>query len=197
MKPTTACVVTAIFAMAFVAVRCGGDSTGGDAGGGDATTDGEGVDGAASDGASDASDASAPKPDGCVPVEGGLACDPGHVTCGTTSCDLAKQFCCIDDGGASLTCDDDPPDSGGGPPPPPPPNGCTGTKATCDEAADCPSGQICCGFVGIGGGFATACETSCGNGLQFCRGSAECVKGDCVVQTCQGETVETCGSFCP
>lgn len=81
---------------------------------------------------------------------------------------------------------------------PPPPNTCTGTTMVCDEAADCPSGQICCGFVGNGGGFATKCQTSCGTGLQFCHGSAECLSGTCTITpNCHGVTIETCNGICP
>ena len=182
---------TAALAAVGLLLACGGDDGSTD-GGADAT---QGTDGAqGNDASADApSDGTAPGPDGCVPVEGGLACDPGHVTCGTTPCDVATQFCCITDGGAKQTCDTDPPDSGK----PPPATCTTGSKAFCDEAADCPSGQLCCGFVGAGGGFATTCAASCGTGIQFCRGSAECTSGSCVVQQCRGENVETCGSFCP
>lgn len=174
-------------AMTGVWTACSGDSTPGGDGGPDATTDGEGIDAVTSDSGSDV----VAQSDGCTPIEGGLACDPGHVTCGGTSCDLTKQFCCIADAGN--TCTNYPPDSG-----PPPKNSCTGqTKVLCDEAADCPSGQICCGFVGSTGGFTTSCAASCGTGIQFCRGSAECTSDSCVAQTCRGESVETCGSFCP
>ena len=179
------CAVLA--AGAFVA--CGGDDTGNDAG--DATTtDAEGTDVVVSDAGSDGV---APGPDGCVPIADGAACDPGHVTCGSTSCDLTKDVCCVADGGAKFTCTVPRPTDGGKPPP----NACTGTEAFCDEAADCPAGQVCCGFVGATGGFATSCATSCGTGLQFCHGNAECVSGTCTAQPCRGETIETCSSVCP
>jgi hypothetical protein len=74
------------------------------------------------------------------------------------------------------------------------------TVATCDQAANCPSGQVCCGFVGPGGGYATSCQPTCeGNAVQFCRGTEECAAGSCVVQTCSGVLVETCGGLteCP
>lgn len=170
---------------------CGGDSTKDD-GGTDAT---QGTD-AASDVTNNdtgTSDAGTDVNKTCVPVEGGLPCDGLHIACGSSLCDAGAQICCINDGGAKETCAI--PQSDGGKPPP---NACTGTKMACDEAADCPSGQVCCGFVGIAGGFATSCQTSCGTGLQFCHGSAECMTGSCVVQpSCHGVTVETCSSFCP
>ncbi|HEY1956848.1 MAG TPA: hypothetical protein VGH28_14610 [Polyangiaceae bacterium] len=173
-----------------MAAACGGDSSPSDGGsdattGGDATTDAPVTDAPATDGET--------KPDGCVPIDGGLACDPGHVACGSAACDLTTQFCCIADAGAGNTCTNYPPDSG-----PPPKNNCTGeTKVLCDEAADCPSGQVCCGFVGATGGFATSCSTSCGTGIQFCHGSAECVTGTCTAQQCRGENIETCTTLCP
>lgn len=180
-----------VFCLGFsIILACGG-------GGDDSTNADGGLDSAANDvSTNDATDASssdaAPANDGaCVPVDGGLSCDPGKVTCGNASCDLAKQFCCIDDAGAKQTCDNYPPDSG-----PPPPNGCNGTKVDCDEAADCPSGQVCCGFVGAGGGFTTSChQGGCGTGIQMCRSTNECAS--CLVQTCRGVTMETCSALCP
>ena len=177
-------------AMGAFTACSGDDSAGGDAGP-DATNDGEGIDVVVPDGASDGGADAPSKPDGCSPIDGGFACDPGRVTCGATSCDLAKQYCCITSDGGKDTCTNNPPDSGTS-------NLCVGgTKAFCDEAADCPNGQICCGFVGPMGGFTTSCQASCGTGIQFCRGSAECTSDSCVAQTCRGESIETCGAFCP
>jgi hypothetical protein len=167
---------------------CGGGDTTNDDGGTDAT---QGSD-AASDVVvgNDAGSDTGTKT--CVPIEGGLPCDGTHIACGALLCDAGAQICCINDGGAKETCTI-PSDAGK-----PPPNACTGTKMACDEAADCPSGQICCGFVGSAGGFATTCQTSCGTGLQFCHGSAECVTGQCTLQQqCHGVTIETCSSLCP
>ncbi len=177
------------FGCSMILFACGGDSTNGD-GGVDATAnDAQANDAPAND--TSANDVTPPNDGACVPADGGLACDPGKVTCGNTSCDLTKQFCCIDDAGTKQTCDNYPPDTG-----PPPPNGCNGTKVDCDEAADCPSGQVCCGFVGAGGGFATSCrQGGCGTGIQMCRSTNECAS--CVVQTCRGVTMETCGALCP
>lgn len=168
---------------------CGDDSSG-DGGGPDGTTtdDAGGSDAVTpDDGGSDAT------PTGCVPIDGGLPCDPGHVACGAATCDTSKQVCCFADGGAKATCTTPRPTDGGKPPA----NACVGTEAFCDEAADCPAGQVCCGFVGSTGGFATSCATSCGTGLQFCHGNAECVSGTCTAQQCRGETIETCSSICP
>src|SRR5436309_2608526 len=127
------------FAIAgVILVACSGDSEPSD-GGADAT---QGTDASNDVFGSDAGDAGA-KSDACVAIEGGLACDPGHIACGALACDAGAQVCCINDGGAKETCAVAPPTDGGKPPP----NACTGTKMACDEAADCPSGQICCGFV--------------------------------------------------
>src|SRR5689334_13184712 len=127
---------------------CGGDATNED-GGADAT---QGTDSGGSDVVT--GNDVAPKLDGCVPIEGGLACDPAHIACGSALCDAGAQVCCINDGGASQKCTIPPPTDGGKPPP----NACTGTKMACDEAADCPTGQLCCGFVGQSGGFNTTCQ---------------------------------------
>ena len=180
-------LIKAIAASLLTLAACGGDSTNDDAGA-DATQGDSGRDVATNDaGTNDANKT-------CVPIEGGLPCDGVHVACGNLLCDAGTQVCCIADGGTKETCTIAPPTDGGKPPP----NACTATKMACDEAADCPSGQICCGFVGTGGGFATSCQTSCGTGLQFCHGSAECVSGQCtVLPQCHGVTIETCGAFCP
>lgn len=171
---------------------CNGDSTNGDAGP-DATQGNDSGSDVVTTNDTGASDAGTDADKTCVPVDGGLPCDGLHVACGNLQCDAGTQVCCINDGGTKETCTPVQQDGGK-----PPPNVCTATKMACDEAADCPSGQICCGFVGSGGGFNTACQASCGTGLQFCHGSAECSSGSCTVMpNCHGVTIETCGSFCP
>ena len=137
----------------------------------------------------------APVLDACVPVEGGAACDPAHVPCGTSSCTAGSQFCCIQSDAGSFTCD-----------PTSMPTQCqmmmtAGTTEYCDEAANCPDAELCCGYVGGGGGYSTSCQASCqGTAIQFCHGNAECgSNGPCVVQHCRGVLVETCGGLleCP
>ena len=180
--------LTKTIALLLTLGACGNDSTKDDAGA-DAT---QGTD-SGSDVVTQNDSGSDAGPKSCVPVEGGLPCDGLHIACGSLQCDAGSQVCCIADGGAKETCTPVQQDGGK-----PPPNVCTATKMACDEAADCPSGQICCGFVGSSGGFATSCQTSCGTGLQFCHGSAECTSGQCtVLPQCHGVTIETCGSFCP
>jgi hypothetical protein len=170
--------------LASMLAACSGD---------DSTATDSGIDATQGDASNDVvttpdagSDAPVVKGDACVPIEGGLSCDPAHIACGSASCTVGKQVCCIADGGAKETCTN----LGA--------NICPGlTKSNCDEAADCDGGNVCCGFVGPTGGFNTACQPSCGTGLQFCHGTAECVTGTCTLMQCRGVTVETCGSFCP
>lgn len=179
-----------VFASILLPACSSGDNTT-DGGGSDSATDGTVIYDVAAD--------TPPILDACVAVPDGAACDPANVVCGTKTCPVATQFCCDNDGG--FTCD--PIDGGGmGPPPPPPGGNCAGaTQTFCDEAANCPNNQLCCGFVGAGGGYATTCEPACtGNAVQFCHGNAECGSGGpCVVQTCHGVTVQTCGGLteCP
>jgi len=172
---------------------CGGGGNSGDAGS-DATTKDSSVDGMPSD-ANTGDAGHLPILDACVPIDGGLACDPAHVKCGTMDCTAGSQFCCITSEAGTFTCDMTSM-----------PMQCQGmmmaegTAMYCDEAANCPDAGVCCGFIGAGGGYATSCQPSCeGNAIQFCHGSAECASGTCVGQTCNGTYVETCGALleCP
>ncbi len=185
------CVVVAAFA------ACGGDDNStSDAGPDAATEDSPSITDAYTDaGPSMDADAHVVLLDACVPIEGGLACDPGHIQCGTSSCIPGSQFCCITNDASTFACDQTSM-----------PMQCMGmmnsegTTMYCDEAANCPDAQVCCGFVGTGGGYATSCQPSCGgNAIQFCHGSAECASGTCVGQNCNGVHVETCGALseCP
>jgi hypothetical protein len=117
-------------------------------------------------------------PDGGVPVT------PGQVECGGQTCNLQTNTCCaLPDGGG--TC----------------PTGTTCPSGTatirCAEKADCTGTDVCCGTLNIGAG---AADTKCGQGpcsqVQFCRTNSECTGGKgCVVQVCQGVTLELCGLF--
>src|SRR5438477_4852138 len=82
---------------------CGGDSTTDD-GGTDATTNEGGTDAATDVGTNEAASDASTKPDVCIPLDGGAACDPAHVVCGNLLCDAGAQVCCINDGGAKETC---------------------------------------------------------------------------------------------
>lgn len=128
-------------------------------------------------------------PDGplpCVGPEGGLRCTPGVVGCGGEAgvCMTDTNVCCQPnppDGGAQGTCQ---PNSGS----------CANGEVAvqCEEAADCPSGHVCCenfpAFATLG---PTTCMPSCPASMsQICRTHAECGMGDsgapakCVLQTC-------------
>lgn len=177
--------------VSVLAAACGGGGSGAD-GGLDATSD------APPDAAADIG----PILDACTAIEGGAACNPAHVKCGPTlSCAAGSQFCCIANEAGTFACD--PVDAGmmmmmmqcqGM-------MMSEGTTMYCDEAANCPNSELCCGFVGTGGGFATSCHPSCGgNAVQFCHGNAECgSSGPCIGQMCNGVFVETCGGLieCP
>ncbi len=190
-------------AVPIATYACSSGNDVGDAGPGDSTAQDSPGDSATVDvadaGQTGDADAHVPVLDACVPIEGGLACDPTHVTCGTTQCTAGSEFCCIeltDSGmmmmGMPYTCDTTAMQCQMGM--------TQGTVAYCDEAANCPNAQVCCGFIGGNGGYATSCQPSCeGNAIQFCHGSAECASGTCVGQTCNGEYVETCGALveCP
>jgi hypothetical protein len=184
----------------FVTYACSSNDVG-DAGPSDSTAQDSPADNTAVDGGQPGdADAHVPVLDACVAIEGGLACDPAHITCGTKQCTAGSEFCCIAlaDAGMMMmmmgpfTCDTDAMQ-------------CQmmmsqGTVAYCDEAANCPDNEVCCGFIGGNGGYATSCQPSCGgNAIQFCHGNAECASGTCVGQTCNGEYIETCGALieCP
>ncbi len=112
--------------------------------------------------------------------------DPGTTKCGGLSCATASHYCCVDttDGGPA-TCLD---------------NGvsaCGGIRQKCDEAADCPTANICCINAGDAASIAdnTVCVTACdADGFQVCRTDAECKNGLlCVGQMCNGIWIQTCG----
>jgi hypothetical protein len=126
---------------------------------------------------------------GCANPLGGAPCDPGYVECDATRCSTtAGEFCCADQ--PSLGCYS---------------QGSSPTSATCDapvycnEAADCPSGTVCCGHFICPGAvpdcdlFAQQrCLADCDGGFgkgevawQACRGNDECPSGTCVLQLCQ------------
>ena len=141
---------------------------------------GTGDDGSTTNPGTDASDI----PDGGVPVT------PGQVECGGQTCNLQTNTCCaLPDGGG--TC----------------PTGTTCPSGTatihCAEKADCTGSDVCCGTLNPAG----SADTKCGKGpcapepltVQFCRTNSECENGKpCVVQVCQGVTLELCGlsQFC-
>ncbi|MGO9839345.1 MAG: hypothetical protein ACLP1X_34625 [Polyangiaceae bacterium] len=108
----------------------------------------------------------------CLVPEGGAPCSPGKVSCGSTTCDTATDYCCAGTNGAG-TCE---PLNGG--------TCASGVKVECDETADCASGDVCCQQDAYGPHSAT-CEASCPTGyFQVCRSNAECTPQTCIVQLC-------------
>lgn len=116
---------------------------GGDDAGPDVSVGGD--DGGALDAAGDDVPADAGSGDGSAEV----VLVPGEVPCGSKTCEANKESCCA----AVVTlglpaCTTVP---------------ClTGVSFACDEPADCPSGQVCCGQVGLVSGFyQVACRDTC------------------------------------
>ena len=133
----------------------------------------------------DAADAG-PTSDASVP-----ASDPGQVTCGLSSCVAATTFCCARPGGPD-TCET----SGGA---------CANAAVRkCDEAADCPVGNVCC-YDPSTTPPSTSCQGDCTGGggrrVQACKTTTECLVGQCATRLCSdGRTVATCGplvGLCP
>jgi hypothetical protein len=100
--------------------------------------------------------------------------DPGKIACGSPAktCNTPDQLCCWpnDDAGAGV---------------------CSGTcdqadityEQACDEAPDCPAGNVCCL---VNGGM--ACQDECGVGdigPQVCKTDKECQNdAGCALRTC-------------
>jgi hypothetical protein len=119
---------------------------------------------------------------------GTLVSNPGLVTCGTDDCTIGKQECCpFEKPPACLTT-------------------CGHHQRLCDETADCPKGQQCCGFAGSSGGAMAACSDKECTSLsyagpdsskpaeQLCKVDAECKKDMQCVRTVddQGITFGRC-----
>ena len=99
---------------------------------------------------------------------------PGQVSCGASTC-TSTQFCCdFGDGGCQ--------ENEGGT--------CFGAAGRCDEAADCPMGQVCCSTLGA------ACQAGPCLGAQLCKTTGECggADGGCRVQSCLGRMIQACGT---
>jgi hypothetical protein len=136
----------------------------------------------------DAGDASEESP-ACPKPEGGLACTPHSVACGSSPCTTPTDVCCaatFTEGAPTGTCTAAA-------------TGCLGTTdVACEEAADCASGQVCCQTVAaITNDLTATCQTSCAVGsYQICRSTTECTTGQCTPQSCGiGATydIEACG----
>jgi len=155
-----------------------GNSSSGGGGEGGTGSSGVGVGGEGGAGGSEGGASSGGvTPVTCQAPEGGAACDPGLVPCGSTMCDTSQTSCCRATGDAGTdTCVG--------------PNGaCTGTLVRCKETGDCQDGLVCCDAYGE-----TSCAASCGAySFQVCRSDTECgVHADagaakkCILQTCGG-----------
>lgn len=123
---------------------------------------------------------------------GGLASNPGKVTCGASECDSGinagggDPLCCWP-GDASPTCVAD---NGACP---------NGHRIRCDEPLDCNQGRRCCLDPSGGGGGAGAAECSgtCNaqDELDLCKDNTQCGDGGtCRQVTCNdgGRTYRTC-----
>jgi hypothetical protein len=126
----------------------------------------------------------------CVVPEGGAACTPHSVACGASPCTTPADQCCANgftsgapNTGSTCSAVDAS-------------CGILTTAVACDEAADCPSGQVCCETpAGLGPGT-QLCASSCASGsYQLCRSNTECGSAKCTPQSCgiPSYNVEACG----
>ncbi len=132
--------------------------------------------------------------------DGGAPPGAGQVVCGSNAaCVLSTSTCCVlADGGAACVQGAGASCGGGG-------GGLDPVKRLCDEAADCPSGAVCCLEIINNSQIGSSCHADCGgNGgrlAQACRQQAECQDGTCQVRTCAvGGPIESCGplsNLCP
>jgi hypothetical protein len=158
-------------------------------------------DAAAADDASSASDAQGtPRDSASGAHDGGsgaerrvasqVVFDNGLPACGSTACDLANgKECCVtgtfNTSSGTFSAD----------------YACQAPSASCNpqlggalrcvEAADCPSGEVCCGHVSAATTTST-CESSCeasadagGGTAPLCQTNAECPNHDCTWQDCK------------
>ena len=117
--------------------------------------------------------------------------DAGGIVCGGGSCDLTMNTCCVAADATSMCV------SGH--------SGCKGfggnilgaAQFECDQITDCPSGQVCCGYLNSTSAGAK-CQDVSGNGnkctpaptgmmgsVQFCQKTCECKDGSaCIAQSC-------------
>jgi len=170
------------------------NGSGSNSGGGDMPDAGDMMD--ADFGSPDGGEASAIEAGPCIGPDGGARCTPGVVACGGDggACATNTSACCQASPPEGGTCQ---PSSAACP---------SGqSKIQCEEAADCPSGYVCCelfpAYATLG---PTTCMASCPmDQSQICRTHAECALGDagspkCVLQTCgptmfgKSITVEAC-----
>jgi hypothetical protein len=122
--------------------------------------------------------------------------DPGVVPCGGTPCKVPGNYCCDTSQNPMPTPSKCVPDIT---------SSCGGLRQACNEAADCPNGDVCC--VPPNANIRIALNAQCspkGSCMdptyfpQLCRTNAECDNGKpCVQQLCLGVTVWSCGGIDP
>jgi hypothetical protein len=131
---------------------------------------------------------------------GTLTPDPNQIQCGLEVCTTPAEVCCYESvtPGGSDHCA--------------PAGNCLAPNRVCDEAADCPSGQVCCTGAAVlpanatvGGFTGTTCldanaPGSCvpmpgvGNSsVMACKDNAECGELSCITEDCWGYPLSTCG----
>jgi hypothetical protein len=167
-------------------LACGPSSTGpgpDDAGAesSPATDDGPSSDSPFDGGSDAAAIDAAPDSEGGVCVVHG----PPDVACGGLTCSGATPVCCNDTGGAS-TCIAAAASCSGTPP-------YNFYASVCDDAADCPPGQVCCdGYnKGLGRDDGATCAPSCVGAVpppysfQRCAKDCECPSGACMNGACK------------
>jgi hypothetical protein len=145
-----------------------GKATPGDAGDSGGSADMGGAGGTAGDGAG----GQVPDAGGQTPGTGGstAGATPHSVACGATSCQVGSALssaCCVSPVPLATVCI---PTLGAG---------CAnaGAAVTCDDAADCMPGEICC-RDSVASFPITVCAKDCKDGLdQLCRTDAECKRG--------------------
>jgi hypothetical protein len=173
----------------------GGSGGDGSTGPDDATSSSGGLDSSTEGGAA--------SPDGSTSggTDSGAACGSyTPPTCGTGSCDLRMNTCCINPTAQTTRCV-----SGAA-------SSCNlgETADHCTSACDCSGGKVCCGTLSTAsvGAFTSACQsvaegghctpypsTSTEGSAQLCTAASECVNGEaCVAQTCVfGTKLNACG----
>jgi hypothetical protein len=104
-------------------------------------------------------------------------CGPSRVPCGTGACIAPDAICCV---GANEVCLPNTPDACDSP---------TEAPKACDDASDCPGGQVCCIELSLRLApaplFETRCAPSCPLSPQACHTNTECGADPCVRHTCQ------------
>jgi hypothetical protein len=181
-------LVGGVLVVAAIAA-CGTDGSGTPTS--DASADGSPLDGGKADASKEAA--------ALVPA----APDPGKLACGSETCDVPGSVCCfssIAPGGAADHCE-------------PNATACGAPNVHCDETADCASGQVCCTGTAVlprdasvEGFEASTCMDATSapcierpgvgsSSIQVCKSDSECKNGKaCVVQSCFGRTLQTCGA---